>query len=708
MTDTNRTIGINFKVNENSKKEFTEQAKKAIKEAAKATDKVMFGKQGIAGVKKQRDDARADRKRIADLKKELDLQKQIAKEAEKAARVKERQERRDAFRKKVRDTFEEKGVFGLAGMAGRSIAGGAKAMGSGAMGMLKGLGGLGMSALRGAGGMLSSGLNMLAGPIMGMLSSAFQFGIDRIQRGVESYDQFDQSRASLSHLVGRRGYTPQMINEKLKAGAPYGYSAQDSIEQMRGLARATGGIGLLQDIQATSRTTGMDIGEMTGFSGTLTRAGNQMKGEKGRRQFARILKDAVSTGLDDSRVGEHFDAVANMVQATAETEAGEVNTSQISGLLRNISGLGAGFQGARGAGFLTKFDTALKGGGGGDAEKAFMLQSMGFGTPGGGTSFYDALKKMQRGIFGKGGAENFAALLQHAETVGGGGEETNYLLNKLTGATLDQIETFRAAFSGGGIAGLQRALDAEGDPERDVQQRLVDGVRTFTEGARIQANLNNRLVQIGEDNIESVRQMRSAINDLADQTIVPLMTDAFRLIVDVIAPGIRTMADWLSGIFGTLREFINSLRSVLHMDSAEPSQEQQAETFRKRDELLAVRNSALEHVQGLLERARAQQGGPEAIAEIRKLREQDYAAQSQVISQSGRIGLDPELEAGTTSRLGRSLSELTEALQTWSQKLEQERADNRRANRQHRDAADRRAAAGPVAGSRPSTASVSG
>lgn len=538
---------------------------------------------------------------------------------------------------------------------------------------------------------------------MGLLSGIYDFGVGRNSRGVEAYDQFDQSRASIAHLAGRRGYRPNTIMEKLRAGEQYGYSVQESVDQMRGVARATGGIGLLQDIQATSRTTGMDIGEMTGFSGTLTRAGNQMKGEKGRRLFARVLTDAVSSGLDDSRVGEHFDAVANMVQATAETEAGEVNTKQISGLLRNISGLGAGFQGARGAGFLTKFDTVLKGGGGGDAERAFMLQSMGFGTPGGGTSFYDALKRMQRGIFGKDGAENFVAMLRHAETVGGGGEETNYILNKLTGVTLDQIETFRAAFSGGGLAGLQRALDAEGDPEKDVQQRLVDGVRTFTEGARVQANLTNRLVDIGEQNIASVRELRSAVNDLGDKTIVPLMTDAFKLIVDVIAPGIRQITSWLTGIFNTLREFINSLRSVGGIFASEPTPEQSAETYRKRDELMSARNAALEHVQQLTAQARAQQGDLNDIAQIRLAREQDYRVQERVIGQAGSLGLDPELEAGPDSRLGQGLRELTEALQTWSDRLAREEANNNRSRNDATNANNRRAAAGPVAAVTPTT-----
>lgn len=554
MTDMKKSLEIGINVDKNSIKNFSNQVKQSVADMKKQAT----GPAGKANKQQQKDFANVNKQAKAyqdnvkktnkELEKQLKLTQQISKESKQSAGVFGRVKTAlAATQEKIATMFKR--------MRGRGGDGGDDRP---------------PDRRGGGGGGFFSRVNQAGGNFAGgLVNGLMQGAVNILQRGYSEFNSYDMDRSRLAHMLRRGKRTPQDIEEQLRGGQRFGYSMRDSVGHMAALSRSTGGTNLLSLLQATSRGTGLGVEEMSGIAGTLTRAGSDMKSDKGRKTFARMLSDSVESGLDDSRTGEHLEAVSSIVQATSATSAGEVNVKQISGMLANIGGkLGAGFQGERGAQFLGGFDRALKGGGGGDSQKAFMLQAMGFGTPGGGSSYYSAIKAMQQGIFGTtGGADNFVKLLQHAEGMGGGGEETNYILSQISGATLEQIEKFRSVFQGEGIEGLKKAISSEVNPDATERDMMNDAMSSFLEGVRHEAALDNRMVEAGRDIAHSVRALQNVTNDLFDKTMVGVLKDILNVLTHHVVPAIKGITEFLAPIFSEIRVFIKSVDDFVHMGS---------------------------------------------------------------------------------------------------------------------------------------------
>lgn len=566
MTDMKKSLEIGINVDKNSIKNFSNQVKQSVADMKKQAT----GPAGKANKQQQKDFANVNKQAKAyqdnvkktnkELEKQLKLTQQISKESKQSAGVFGRVKTAlAATQEKIATMFKR--------MRGRGGDGGDDRP---------------PDRRGGGGGGFFSRVNQAGGNFAGRVVSGLMEGaVGILQRGYSEFNSYDMDRSRLAHMLRRGKRTPQDIEDQLRGGQRFGYSMRDSVGHMAALSRSTGGTNLLSLLQATSRGTGLGVEEMSGIAGTMTRAGSDMKSEKGRKTFARMLSDSVKSGLDDSRTGEHLEAVSSIVQATSATSAGEVNVKQISGMLANIGGkLGAGFQGERGAQFLGGFDRALKGGGGGDSQKAFMLQAMGFGTPGGGSSYYSAIKAMQQGIFGTGGADNFVKLLQHAEGMGGGGEETNYILSQISGATLEQIEKFRSVFQGEGIEGLKKAISSEVNPDATERDMMKDAMSSFLEGVKHESQLDNRMVEAGREIAHSVRALQNATNELFDKTMVGVLNDIFNALAHDVVPAIRDITAVLAPIFSEVRDFIRSLHDYFHSDESDSEEERQAAATR--------------------------------------------------------------------------------------------------------------------------------
>lgn len=562
-------IGIN--VDKNSIRSVTSQIKQGV---AAANKQASGGPGGPASAKQQAKNASASAKQAKQqqqnikqanvlLKAQLQITNQITKASAAANATFNRIKGSiQATQQRISGMFQK--IASMGGSALRAGAWGAgRGLDRGVSALGRGAGAVGGAIGGGIGRAASFGGNLLVGGI----GALFGAGISTLTQGYQQANAVDINRARIAHLLRRGNYTPGGLNRQLMSGVPYGYNAQESIGQMAALSRNTGGTGLLSLSQAASRGTGIGVEEFAGFAGTLTRAGSSMKDEKGRRTLSRILTDSVRSGLDDSRTGEHLDAVSSMVQSAASVSGGEVNVNQISGLLANLgSKLGAGFQGERGARVIGAFDQALKSGGGGDAAKALSLQAMGFGTPEGGTSYYQAIKAMQQGVLGTTGAENFVKILKTFEQRGGGEEEVNLGLSNYTGLSIEQIEKLRSVYKGQDIESLRNELQSMVSPEDTERDMLKNAVETFLKGVREEARLDNRMVASGEGLLDGVREFTKAINGLVD-VILPDLTKAINAMIKILIPVIEDLKNFL-------KEAIDWIRGVINPESRQETMEQ--------------------------------------------------------------------------------------------------------------------------------------
>lgn len=389
--------------------------------------------------------------------------------------------------------------------------------------------------------------------VAGAVGGYMGMGLKTFFKGFEEKVAFEKNLSQVAFMGQNQfGGIRDRAFDRFSHGARYGYGASDTLGHAASLGRATGGIGLLSAIQAQSRERGMDVGSLTGFAGTLTRAGTNVNTEAGKRTFTKIMEQSVRSGLDKSRTGEHLDAVASLVSQGQSSSAGEVASSSISSMLASLgSKLGPGFQGERGAATLSRFDQAIKGGGGGEAGQAFIMQALGFGRPGGGSSFGDVTRRMQRGILGGTGgqgAQNFVDLLNYAKQTTGGGEETSFLLSKMTGESMDRIDALLTAFQGpDGFAALTKEIDKQKNEGKSDIEKLSKAVEEFTSIARFDATqMNARMNEVTDKTIQQVEELQKAFQDLA-LTLAPLLTQVVS-VMNALKPAIDKLTEVLGPV----------------------------------------------------------------------------------------------------------------------------------------------------------------
>jgi len=408
-----------------------------------------------------------------------------------------------------------------------------------------------------AAGMAGNAMNrlgqMMGGLIVGAISRLVGAIAGQIKQGYSSYVAFGRAQAGLGGI----GRVP---GGALTAGRQFGYSMTDTVQQMRGVARQTGQMSAVTGAQRMARSFGGDVGQMSGFMGTLTRAGQGFGGRAGRggeKQAQRILQHAFTAGLDKSRAGEHLTAVASAVRSAQSVTAGKVDASQVSAMLALFGRSGQpGLQGAAGMAQLSKVDSAIKGagfGGGGDAATSLLYQSQGFGTPGGGTSYYNAKKQLQRGVFGEGGAGNLFKFMNRANQIGGvGSERSNLTISKMSGLSLDVVEAMQETLAkGGGEKGILKRIAKITEEERPIQEQIRDSIKTgnLVVAQRV-AKLQDRLVDIGKQNAEAIEALEDLFNSIVDK----LMPDAVKFL--------KWIAETVTGIWNWIKGFLHEWRGT--------------------------------------------------------------------------------------------------------------------------------------------------
>lgn len=409
-----------------------------------------------------------------------------------------------------------------------------------ARGAMKGLGKGAGGALKGIGGGLAMGGAAIGGALVSFITS-------QLTSGYAAYKQYGQAAGALTGMGGSRAELRRAKN----LGVDMGFGPVATAQQARQVGRQTGNIGAVTEAQRLSRSTGMDVSEAGGFMGSLARGGRGFKGAgaSGKQDVIKTLAAGFESGLDRARMPEYMQGVSKLVEQQGAVTAGDVDPASINKILSAFGASGqSGLQGARGSSVLAKLDKAVKAPGGGEAGQATVLRALGFGQPGGETSYYEALKMQQRGITGKGGAQVLQKLFKQTKQEYGGGEQQALALNKLTDLTLDQVEAVREVIEDGGLSGKEKRekISKITEESKSIDEQIRDSLDEFGDIIEQQAKVQDHDVRIGEDISKEVHAMQDMFNTLMED-MMPAIKTALKTIVSIledIFKGLRQFMGW--------------------------------------------------------------------------------------------------------------------------------------------------------------------
>jgi len=485
---------------------------KGVPSAANVVNKVQKQKrdkkrQVLKDRKIRKEQSRYTKDQLKAVKKTLELEKKITAEKRKQAAIDKEAKKRPG------GSGRGRGGGGLFGRIGRGAETG------GAAGALGALGGAGIQAL-----------TAVASRVIGAMKS-------QITSGYSSYIQYGRARAGIAGMGS-------VSDAVLRRGEASGFSDTETVQQMRGMGRATGQLAPITGAQQIARSYGGDVSDVTQFYGTLTRAGQGFGGKAGnggKLQMRRILSDAFKSGLDKSRAGEVLTSVASGIKSAQQATAGSVDASAISGLLSFFSRSGkSGLQGARGFKTMSALDTTLKNAGrlSGDSRviRTMLLQSQGFGTPGGKTSFLAAHRGLEQGVFGKGGASNLMKMISRVRQTGGNREQQAAILSAMTNGSLNQSvsgSVLDVVNKGGSQKNVLASIAKITEQQKPINEKLLDNSTQSLTVARRVARLSNRLLDIGKKVQPDIEKIQDAMLSVADD-LMPTALTVLRAIADAI------------------------------------------------------------------------------------------------------------------------------------------------------------------------------
>ena len=352
----------------------------------------------------------------------------------------------------------------------------------------------------------------IAGSIVGTVAK-------QMSQGYDAYVEYGKSKIGLAGM----GATDQSLDAlRDTSQEKYAYTGVETMEQAAGVGRATGQYGSVGEAQALTRGTSMQMDESIGIMQTMTQAGTGFGGQAGKKGF-RELKQAVAlgfnAGMDDARLPEYLRGVQQVVTAQGGRTAGEVSFTEYGKMFAALGrGGGPGWQGDRGAAMFQRLNEGIVNPGGGEAGQALTLQAMGFGTPGGDATYYEALKKQQEGAT----PENVRRVIEMTGMQAGSGEEeyltlaTQLNMRDNLDAVEKMVEVVRSQDSGEMTDEKLQALINETGTAEDRAAAELEGIGSVLSDS---VGLQNRLIKIGQDNYQAVLNLILATNKGVDELL---------------------------------------------------------------------------------------------------------------------------------------------------------------------------------------------
>jgi hypothetical protein len=512
-----KTVEISFVVDQGEFTKGVQQAQDKLGEVTAARAKETRDSAGSKRVQALRERVQAvhskrDKRDTAQAKqKELNLANQI--KAASAAHTAE-------LRKQTAEIQKQVTLMG-------KLRSGQKGAHAGALAAVDGGGGGGGRGGGGASPGLMGRMGGMAKRTLFALPAAAMAGImgiagAQIRRSYQAFVEAELEQAKLqTFTLDRAGY-----DAAVQPGYNLGYTRAETARQAGAIARSTGRVGDVTFAQQVSRSAvGMGVGEAGDMMGTFARAGQGGFGEggRGKREFEMVLARGFESGLDRSRMPEFMQSVGTLVERQSGISAGDVTGANAARLLSFFgkSGL-SGLQGERGGKVLSKLDQAIRKPGGGPDGEALMMRAFGFGTPGGTAGFMEARRRMQQGITGKGGVKNLIDMVTQTEKEYGGGEGSTFVLERLTGLSMEQVEAVRervAKLRAGG--GDEKAIRAEikkfAEKAAPIEEQVLKANQTgFTDTKVALASINEHLVKLGGDYFKPIHHIQESINKMME------------------------------------------------------------------------------------------------------------------------------------------------------------------------------------------------
>lgn len=404
---------------------------------------------------------------------------------------------------------------------------------------------------------LAKGAAMALGTVLvSAVSAAVGMVVSTIQSGYQQYMAYGSARAGLAGMGEFSGSVHDLGMAQGSTKGPFrrsemlGFDAAQTTQHARSVGRSTGNLNAVFRAQAAARSFGGDVTDVGGFMGTLTRAGRRFEGADGSqgggaKTLNRILAHAVASGLDRSRTSEYLNTVASATEEASRRTARDVDSSKFSSLLALLGKRGgAGWQGARGMANLTAVDSAMRSAGtlsaDADVSRVLAYQAMGFGVPNSSVSFIDATSRLQQGVFGEGGVQNFRDYYRRfAGADNALNEEETLNMSAVTQLPIRIVESLSEIMERGGTdAELQAILDQN----KPVEQQMAEAAGESLKVAVRMAELANRQIAIGNQSKDALWMLQDTSNALVNK----LLPTALRALEN-IARFVKLIWEWLPG-----------------------------------------------------------------------------------------------------------------------------------------------------------------
>lgn len=347
-----------------------------------------------------------------------------------------------------------------------------------------------------------------------------------VSAATKGYAQYNEMRVARARSIGladystaaKKGVNPNagiLSGLRNAGGGKLGYSKIDEANMNPIMARATGANNVKELMQGT-RASGMEAGEVGGVFGGLRQAGYsfapQKGGSGGANAFKKLMSGAVQSGLEGARKGEFIDGIMSLVEQQRGMATGKIDATKMAAQLASWGATGKpGLQGAAGASLMGKVSGGITNPGGGEWGSNFMNQAMGFGKPGGTTSYYDAEK--MRESAGRDPAVVEKAMKEFSRQFGGfgkggGKEESALAMRESLGVTLDQAEALQDIYSSTKTSTEKQTEIAKiMEQAQPLEKQSLDAMKGLGGGVKRIADLTNKGIEIGSKAAPLIEKM---------------------------------------------------------------------------------------------------------------------------------------------------------------------------------------------------------
>jgi hypothetical protein len=185
-------------------------------------------------------------------------------------------------------------------------------------------------------------------------------------------------------------------------------------------------------------------------------------------------------------------------------------------------------------------DSTIKGAGRLSADpqvvKTLLMQSQGFGIPGGNTSYLKAMGNLEQGVYGKGGAQNLMKMVNRVKGMGGNTEQQAATLSAMTSGKMNQsvsASLLEVISKGGSKGDMLKSIEAITKENKPINEKLLDNSGESLKVARRVAHLDNRLLDIGTAAAADIESIQDSMLEVAD-ALMPAALATLSLIADGI------------------------------------------------------------------------------------------------------------------------------------------------------------------------------